>query len=214
MAGSRVHDVLAVIKEQHRAIDSLLNRATKAVETERGDAKALLQQVADLLIPHSEAEESFVYPTIERKEPDESDEVHDGAAEHHHIEGVLRELLAEDVGEPGFDGKLAALVGELRHHVEEEESELLPALAEKSSADELASMGQRFATETGWMQRRDAGSGNRRGERSKEELYEQAKKQDVPGRSSMSKAELAAAVDGEGDDGEAGKRGAGEGAAS
>jgi hemerythrin superfamily protein len=84
-----------------------------------------------MLMPHSEAEESFVYPEIRRYEPEETAEVHDGTAEHHHIEQLMRELLSEDPDGPGYDGKLAAMVAELRHHVEEEEEDLLPVLSEK-----------------------------------------------------------------------------------
>ena len=178
-------DVVGVIKAQHRTVDRLLDKAME----QDGDVHALLQQVADLLIPHSEAEESFVYPSITSHKPDEGDEVKDGVAEHHHIEGTLRELLQEDPDGPGFDGKLAALVGELRHHVEEEEQDLLPVLESEASEDERAQLGERFARETNWA--KDT-SGD---DRTKAELYEAAKQQDVEGRSQMSQDELAAAVD-------------------
>ncbi len=102
-----------------------------------------------MLTPHSEAEESFVYPRISELQPKEDDEVKDGAAEHHHAEQVLSELLAEDPDAPGYDGKLAGLVGELHHHIEEEESELLPVLSDKAGDDERDAMGDRFLAVTG-----------------------------------------------------------------
>ena len=184
-------DVVDVIKAQHREIDRLLDEAM----AEGADTAALLRQVSELLTPHSEAEESFVYPAIAKREPEEGEEVKDGAAEHHHIEQVLQELLAGDPDAPGFDGKLAGLVGELRHHVEEEEEELLPVLSEQASAEERAAMGARFAEQTAWTGgtrgKNDAGEGGP----TRDELYEQAKEQDVPGRSRMTKAELEDAVD-------------------
>jgi hemerythrin superfamily protein len=182
-----VDDVVGVIKAQHRTLDRLLDKAMD----QDGDVHALLQQVADLLIPHSEAEESFVYPSIKQHQPDEGDEVKDGVAEHHHIEETLRELLSEDPDGPGFDGKLAALVGELRHHVEEEEQDLLPVLESEASDEERAELGERFARETHWAQ---DSSGD---DRTKAELYDAAKEQGVEGRSTMTKDELAAAVDDE-----------------
>jgi len=187
-------DVVDVIKAQHREIDRLLDQAM----AEGSDTTALLRQVSDLLTPHSEAEESFVYPTIAQKQPQEGDEVKDGAAEHHHIDEVLQALLADDPDAPGFDGRLAGLVGELRHHVEEEEQDLLPVLSQQASADERAAMGTRFAQETGWTGGTGAavesGDGDDGGS-TRAELYEQAKAQDVPGRSKMSKAELEEAVE-------------------
>ncbi|RKS75618.1 Rho termination factor-like protein [Motilibacter peucedani] len=187
-------DVVQVIKAQHREIDALLDQASE----EDSDTLPLLQKVAALLIPHSKAEEGFVYPAIEARDPQEGDEVKDGAAEHHHIEAMLQELLTEDPDGPGYDGKLAAMVGELRHHVEEEESELLPALEEGSSAEDLRAMGERFAAETGWSGPSGEGASGDGGSTdgaTKEELYEKAKELDVAGRSSMSKQELARAVD-------------------
>ena len=193
-------DVVELIKIQHRRIDELLEQAEQA---EPEQMAALLRQVADLLLPHSQAEESFVYPAIRDYDKAEADEVKDGVAEHHHIEGLLQELLAEDPSGPGYDGKLAAMIGELRHHVEEEEQDLLPVLTERASDEEREELGARFAEVTGHQLEDEAeraepspdedadGDGVTR-----EELYEQAKKKDVPGRSTMSKDELARALDG------------------
>ncbi|WP_127131597.1 hemerythrin domain-containing protein [Georgenia sp. SYP-B2076] len=184
-------DIVDVIKAQHREVEKLLEKAE-----EGGPAAAgFLQQVNDLLKPHSEAEESFVYPTIRERREDEADQVHDSVAEHHHIEELLEELVSTDPETPGYDGKLAALVGELSHHVEEEEQDLLPVLAKVLSAEEREEMGQRFARETGAGDRPAAAATEAGGkEPTKEELYEKAQEQDVPGRSSMTKDELKDAV--------------------
>ena len=192
-------DVVDVIKAQHREVDRLLEEAM----SEGGDTAALLRQVGEMLTAHSQAEESFVYPAIAERAPaEEGEQVHDSLAEHHHIDQLLQELLAASPDEPGFDGKLAALVGEVRHHVEEEEQDLLPALAEQTSDEDRAAMGARFAEETGWTQGAGAAAGEGSGDEgaeggglTRDELYEKAKEQDVAGRSSMTKAELERAVE-------------------
>ena len=188
-------DVVELIKIQHRRIDELLEQAEKA---EPEQMAALLRQVADLLLPHSEAEESFVCPAIRDYDSSEADEVKDGVAEHHHIEGLLQELLDDEPGGPGYDGKLAALIGELRHHVEEEEQDLLPVLSEQASDAERDELGARFAEVTGHQledEAEKAGKAPDADGATRDELYEQAKEQDIPGRSSMSKDELAEALD-------------------
>jgi hemerythrin superfamily protein len=205
-------DVVDVIKAQHRTIDSLLSEA----EQEGADVMALMQQVAGLLKPHSEAEESFVYPKIREKKADETAMVKDGVAEHHHLEGLLEQLLTEDPDGPGYDGKLAAFIGELRHHVEEEEQDLLPVLSTKAGEQEREAMGRRFLEETGQADvgvgaNASSGSGSSSGSKSssgkgslsgsadeptKAELYEKAKEQDIEGRSTMTKEELKKAVKG------------------
>ena len=188
-------DVVELIKIQHKRIDELLEQAEKAEPEQVG---ALMRQVADLLLPHSQAEESFVYPAIKDYDRSEADEVKDGVAEHHHIEGLLQELLTEEPGGPGYDGKLAAMIGELRHHVEEEEQDLLPVLSEQASAEEREELGARFAEVTGHQLEDEAERGGKAVDAdgvTRDELYEQAKKKDVPGRSTMTKDELAEALD-------------------
>jgi hemerythrin superfamily protein len=202
-------DVVQVIKEQHKVIGDLLSQA----EQEGADVKTLMQQVADLLKPHSEAEESFVYPAIRQRKADEGEQVKDSVAEHHHHEGMLDDLLSQEPDAPGYDGTLAALIGELRHHVEEEEQDLLPVLEKKAGEQEREAMGRRFLEETGQAGGgvgSDAGSassgsasssgatGSGSDEPTKAELYEKAKEQDVEGRSTMTKDELKEAVEGQG----------------
>ncbi|MFN8074211.1 MAG: hemerythrin domain-containing protein [Kineosporiaceae bacterium] len=189
-------DIVDLIKSQHRTMDELLEQT----QQEGADIPALLQQVAALLTPHSQAEESFVYPRIQQLEPEEGSEVHDGAAEHHHVEQLMQELLASEPDAPGFDGKLAAMIAEIRHHVEEEEQDLLPVLAEQADDDERAELGARFAEQTGVADDSRAkeplaGSSDSTVDLTKEELYEKAKEQDVSGRSTMTKDELAKAVE-------------------
>jgi hemerythrin superfamily protein len=184
-------DVVTLIKAQHREMERLLDQAAQ----EDADTLALLRQVNELLGPHSEAEESFVYPAIEKADPEEAEEVQDGAAEHHHIEELLGQLLEEDPDDPGYDGKLAAMVGELRHHIEEEEQELLPVLETKASSDKRADLAGRFAEATGWTGKGGGDRGSTDAQPTRAELYDKAKEQKVPGRSGMNKAELAEAVD-------------------
>lgn len=194
-------DIVDLIKSQHRIMDELLEKT----QEEGADIPALLQQVAALLTPHSEAEESFVYPRIKELDPEEGSEVHDGSAEHHHVESLMQELLASEPDAPGFDGKLAAMIAEIRHHVEEEEADLLPVLAEKAPDAEREELGERFAAQTGVADASraseplagESGSGSSGSDTvdlTKDELYEKAKEQDVAGRSSMTKDELAKAV--------------------
>ncbi|MDQ4010365.1 MAG: Rho termination factor N-terminal domain-containing protein [Actinomycetota bacterium] len=87
------------------------------------------------------------------------------------------------------------MVGELRHHVEEEEQELLPVLETKASSEQRADLAARSAKVTGWTGKGSGGLGSKDGQPTRAELYDKAKELKVPGRSGMNKAELAEAVD-------------------
>ncbi|TPG12503.1 hemerythrin domain-containing protein [Pedococcus bigeumensis] len=135
--------VITLIKDDHKTLESVFKKLEKA---EPGAIPGLLQQVAELLVPHSKAEEQVVYPAIKTIVPDEGSDVDDGLAEHHHVEHTLRELLNADPEAPGVDGLIAAMIGEVRHHVEEEEQQILPAFAESASNQQLSDLGDRFTT--------------------------------------------------------------------
>ena len=133
--------VITLIKDDHTTLESVFKKLEKA---EPDDIPGLLQQVAELLIPHSKAEEQVVYPAIKTTVPDEGSDVDDGLAEHQHVEQTLQELLEADPEAPGVDGLIAAMIGEVRHHVEEEEQQILPAFAESASDQQLSDLGDRF----------------------------------------------------------------------
>ncbi|MBO3744256.1 hemerythrin domain-containing protein [Actinoplanes flavus] len=179
-------DIVEIIKQQHRQVEDLLTRAEEG-GTDRAE---LMQEVARMLLPHSAAEEDFVYPAIRDLAADEGEEVKDGSTEHHQVEEMLQNLLRGDPGDPGYGGTIAAIAGELRHHVQEEEEDLLPVLEKRLAADEREEMGRRFAEAT-------TGSlpdGDDHHAATRKELYEKAKEQHITGRSRMSKQELAEAV--------------------
>ena len=133
--------VVTLIKDDHQKLESVFKKLESA---EPAEIKDLLQQVASLLIPHSKAEEQVVYPAIKRIVPSEESDVDDGLAEHQHVEETLTQLLASDPEAPGVDGLIAAMIGEVRHHVEEEEVEILPAFSDAATNQQLSELGREF----------------------------------------------------------------------
>ena len=133
--------VITLIKEDHQKLERVFKKLEAA---EAGEIPALLQQVAELLVPHSKAEEQVVYPAIKAVSPQEESDVEDGIAEHHHVAETLRQLLGLDPEEPGIDGLIAAMIGEVRHHVEEEEQQILPRFAKDATNAQLGELGAQF----------------------------------------------------------------------
>ncbi|WP_457254601.1 hemerythrin domain-containing protein [Pedococcus sp. P5_B7] len=133
--------VITLIKDDHKKLEAVFKQLESA---EPSDTPPLLRQVQELLVPHSKAEEKVVYPAIKSTAPDEEADVDDGIAEHHHVEETLEQLLATDPEEPGLDGLIAAMIGEVRHHVEEEENEILPKFAQEASNQQLSELGEAF----------------------------------------------------------------------
>jgi hemerythrin superfamily protein len=190
-------DAITLIKNDHRLMETLFDR----LKSGQGDRRALLVEVAARLAAHSHAEELKVYPALEQADPGEAGEVYHGAEEHHEAEQLLHKLMAMDTKAAGFDAALEKFVGAVLHHVQEEETELLPALQESVDAATLQQLGAAFE-EIRTKELRIAGidptgtadTGSDGADASRAELYEQAKEAGIPGRSSMTKEELAQAL--------------------
>jgi iron-sulfur cluster repair protein YtfE (RIC family) len=139
--------------------------AQLANATEATDQQPLVEKLVAAMSEHMAIEEEQVYPELERIEGELAEEA---SVEH----GLAREgldKLQSMVGQPGFGAVVEMVKGGISHHVEEEENEAFPKLREALG---LA----------------DAGN------QTKDELYAQAKEAGVEGRSSMTKDELAEAV--------------------
>jgi hemerythrin-like domain-containing protein len=136
-----VSGVITLIKDDHAKLEAVFKKLESA---EPDQIPQLLQQVTELLVPHSKAEEEVVYPAIKSTVPDEESDVDDGLAEHHHVEATLKKLRASDPEAPGVDGLIAAMIGEVRHHVEEEEDQILPAFAKAADNQQLSDLGEQF----------------------------------------------------------------------
>jgi hypothetical protein len=129
-----MNDPMTILKADHRQVKQLL---TALGESEEGpEREKMAAELQKALTVHMELEEQLVYPLVER-------EVGEEDAEEANIEhGLARTGLATMMGmtdKPGFGAAAEMLKGGIEHHVEEEETEILPELKDKMErADWLA----------------------------------------------------------------------------
>lgn len=180
-------DAVTVITSDHRVMEGIFDR----LRSGDGDRTALLNEVGARLEAHSRAEEDYVYPAIIRNDPDESKDVYHGYEEHHEAAALLYALKQMEPTDSGFESKLNEFIEAVQHHVQEEESEILPALAESLPPARLQELGREFERR---RRRELAAHGYEDEDMSAEELYEEAKEAQIPGRSRMSRDELVKAV--------------------
>jgi hemerythrin superfamily protein len=172
-------DVVDLITQDHRQVERLFEEL-KSYPEER---PLLVPTLTALLTAHSRAEEAEVYP-VAISEAGEADDVAHSQEEHAQAEQLLARLAEADPQSPAFDEILSKLIEAVAHHVEEEESTVLPAMREQLDEGRLLELGQAFAAS------RSQHMGDRPGEATREELLTQARNARVTGASSMSKDEL------------------------
>ncbi len=197
-------DAVTAITNDHRLMEQLFAQL-KAGE---GDRRALVTEIEARLSAHASAEETEVYPAI-AKAAGEREEVEHGTFEHLEAEHKLRKV-ANLIDSPHFAQALDEFIAAVDHHVHEEESEILPALAKAADRKTLDRLGAAFErarldelSTAGYEEApgHEETSGDATASTSddltgatRDELYEKAKKADVPGRSQMTKDDLIEAL--------------------
>ena len=126
-------DVVELILEDHRLFEALL----RELRNDQNDRDALRRQLSELLVAHGEAEESEVYPQLERKDAIDEEEAEHGEKEHHEgYEALLPLLEAEDLYDEAFSHAIHEFSETLLHHLDEEERDILnPAREDVTDED-------------------------------------------------------------------------------
>ncbi|QBX56437.1 hemerythrin domain-containing protein [Nocardioides seonyuensis] len=172
-------DVVDLIMSDHREVERLF----ETLKSDPGSRPGLTPVLTTLLTAHSRAEESDVYPAA-RDEAGIAEDVKHSQEEHLLADQLLAELADCDPASPAYDTALAKLVDAVTHHVEEEESTVLPGMRKGLSTERRAELGQAF------LDSRAEHLGEQPDDITRDQLAQQARNIDVP-TSGKSKDELA-----------------------
>jgi hemerythrin superfamily protein len=172
-------DVVDLIMQDHRELERMFDELRNNPEKRPG----LVPVMATLLYAHSRAEEGEVYPAA--REAGGSEDVEHSQKEHLVADELAAKLGKADPGSSEFDHLLKELIDAVKHHLEEEEEDVLPHMRERLGADELEQLGRAF------LAAREEHLGGQQEDITKDELQQQAENIDLSGRSGLSKDELA-----------------------
>jgi len=134
-----VNDPMTMLKKDHRDVERLLERLGDAEGSERHQLLEVLDRSLQL---HMRMEEELLYPLvpqIEDQETEQEAEIEHGLAR----DGVSK--LRALVDAPGFGAAVDMLKGGISHHVEEEETSLLPAMKKGLGKERWARIGDQMA---------------------------------------------------------------------
>lgn len=112
----------AVLKQDHKKVKQLFDQFESA-ETRRDKKKIVQEALAELKI-HAAIEEEIFYPAV--RKPVGKDVMNEADEEHHVAKLLIAELDAMTGSESHFDAKFVVLAENVRHHIKEEENEMLP----------------------------------------------------------------------------------------
>ena len=142
MAETKAKDAVALLKEDHRAVEELFAQFEKA--SGEGRKQKLATQICLELSVHARIEEEIFYPACEGKV--EEDLLKEAYVEHDGAKLLITEIMAGEPSDEFYDAKVTVLQEQIEHHVEEEEKRLegLFAQARKAGLD-MDALGEQLA---------------------------------------------------------------------
>ena len=134
-------DAIALLKEDHRAVEKLF----KDFEGAKGEGRKekLARQICLELSIHTKIEEEIFYPACDGKI--DEDLLKEAYVEHDAAKLLVAEIEAgSGESDDFFDAKVQVLSEEIEHHVQEEEKELFPQVR-KADLD-IKGLGEQLAS--------------------------------------------------------------------
>lgn len=135
-------DLIGVIIEDHRHVQKCFDQLESG-ECSQEQQQDLVEHVISELVRHSVAEEMHMYPAAREAIADGDKIVDHELEEHAEAEKVMARLMGMDSGDPEYNELLHNLISDVRHHIGDEEQDLLPKLKESCSAEQLEDLGKK-----------------------------------------------------------------------
>jgi iron-sulfur cluster repair protein YtfE (RIC family) len=133
-------DAIALLKDDHRAVEELFKKFEKVGERALKTRQALVDKMLQELVTHTYIEEQVFYPFIRTLSKKLNDDTLEALEEHHAAKATLAELQLMDSSQERFTPKVTVLIESVRHHVKEEERELFPEVRRASSRRDLVDL--------------------------------------------------------------------------
>jgi hemerythrin superfamily protein len=187
-------DALELLRQDHDTVRGLFDQFNAAKESEDTQQMAqVFEQLVTELKIHTAIEEEVFYPEAREVGGEAEELVLEGVEEHHVVDQLIEEIEGLDPSDERWAAKVTVLIENVDHHAEEEEEELFPKLRKAFGDERLQRMGDELE-EAKSRHMSQAGEAGGASGKTRDELYEEAKRQDIPGRSNMTKEELGKAL--------------------
>lgn len=141
-ASDAPRDAIALLKQDHRAVEALFEEFEDAEEQEQSQ---LAERICNMLTVHAQIEEEIMYPAAKEalEDEEEVDLVNEAAVEHNSAKELIAKIEGMTPDDEAFKATVKVLSEYIKHHVKEEENELFPAL--KKTELDLKQMGAQLA---------------------------------------------------------------------
>jgi Hemerythrin HHE cation binding domain len=142
MAETENLDAVALLKQDHRAVEELFEKFEKA--SGDGRKQSIAEEICLELSVHAQIEEEIFYPACEGKV--DEDMLKEAYVEHDGAKVLIAEIMSGGPDDDFYDAKVKVLSEEIEHHVEEEEKRMEGLFAQAKKADlDMDALGEQLA---------------------------------------------------------------------
>ena len=134
-----------MLKDDHKKVEQLFKRYEKAGDRAYAEKRDVVERIIEALSTHAAVEEQVFYPVVRAVVDNAEDVALESLEEHHIVKWVLSELDGMSPEAERFDAKVTVLIENVRHHVEEEESDLFPKVRNEMGRSALSELGEVMA---------------------------------------------------------------------
>ena len=117
---------ISILKKDHKTVKDLFDRFEKAKSS--SEKERIISKAINELKMHAVVEEEIFYPTVRKHVG--SDTMNEADEEHHVAKVLIAELDLNRGGGDHREAKFTVLAESVRHHIREEENEMLPKAKE------------------------------------------------------------------------------------
>jgi hypothetical protein len=136
---------VVILKEDHAKVKKLFEQFETAAS--RAVKKKIVRETLAELKVHAAIEEEIFYPAV--RKPVGKEIMNEADEEHHVAKLLIAELERMDGSESHFDAKFHVLAENVRHHIEEEEGEMIPK-AQKVKVN-FEALAERMLSRKQWL---------------------------------------------------------------
>jgi hemerythrin-like domain-containing protein len=138
-------DAITLLRQDHKTVEQLFKRFEKAGDSAHVEKRQIVDRIIEELSRHAAIEERLFYPAARAAVEDADEIVLESLEEHHIVKWLLSELSHMDPIDERFDAKVTVLIENVRHHIEEEETEFFPKVRRGLGRPALADLGTALA---------------------------------------------------------------------
>ena len=131
-------DAIDLLLQDHREVESLFAEFDSLDEGEDEDAEDLVEDACLELEIHDKLETEIFYPAVREAaaaDDDIEDLLNEAEDEHEAVRELIEKLQDMDPDDDARDALFTTLIEQVKHHVEEEESELFPKVKKLEGLD-------------------------------------------------------------------------------